>query len=273
MTKLTDKNVLITGGSSGIGKATALKYASKGANIVFTYNSREQEAEAIVKEIEAMGRKAKAIKVDFTTANSKILGSLFNEAVEYLGPINVLVNNAGIAIRKPFEEFPEEDFDKILQVNVKTPYLLTQHFVNYWKERIPSIESQGRPKVIVVSSISDRVHVPNLETYDLTKGALTSWAEAIALKYAKFMNINIVAPGLIKTGLNEAFHNPTGTEEEKHDIKTRWEDRIKTIPSQQAYTTDDIVDIMVLLASDKARGVVGSRIVWPDGGRSLGVAS
>ncbi|MFN7038279.1 MAG: SDR family NAD(P)-dependent oxidoreductase [Alphaproteobacteria bacterium] len=270
MTKLINKNVLITGASSGIGKATALAYAAKGANIVLTYNSHEEEANTIVKEIEAKGRKAKAIKIDFSTSNSKALELLLKEAIEYLGAINVLVNNAGILIVKDYEKTDEDELDKILQVNVKTPYFLTQHFVKYSMEQIKKIDNYGRPKVIVVSSISDKVHVPDLETYDLTKGALTSWAEAIALKYAKNININIVAPGLIKTGLNESLHTPTGSKEEKITKEAQWTDIVKKIPSQEVYSTEDIVDIMILLASDKSRGVIGSRIVWPDGGRSLG---
>src|SRR4029078_4518944 len=193
--KLEGKIALITGGSRGIGAAIAKRLAADGANVAITYSKGADAAAAVVKEIERDGGKAIAIQADATNAEAG--KAAVDKTVAAFGKLDVLVNNAGTAIPKTFEETTLEEIDRVLDINVRGGLAATQAALKHMK-------SGGRI-IMIGSSVGERVLVPGLVTYSATKGAVKMFRQGLFREGASGgITVNNVQPGPIDTDLNPA---------------------------------------------------------------------
>jgi len=193
--KLEGKIALVTGGSRGIGAAIAKRLAADGAKVAITYSKGADAAAAVVKEIERDGGKAIAIQAEATDA--KAGKAAVEKTVATFGKLDVLVNNAGTAIPKTFEETTLEEMDRVLDINVRGVFIATQAALKHMK-------SGGRI-IMIGSSLGERVLVPGLVPYSATKGAVKIFTQALSREVAnRNITVNNVQPGPIDTELNPA---------------------------------------------------------------------
>jgi len=190
MSKLAKKVALVTGGSRGIGAAIAKRLAADGASIAITYAKDASAASAVVKAIEIAGGKALAIQAD--AADAKV-----EKAVAAFGRLDVLVNNAGTAIPKTFEETTLEEMDRVLDINVRGVFATTQAALKHMKD--------GGRIIMVGSAVGERAVAPGLVPYAATKGAVKMFTQALSREVgSRGITVNNVQPGPIDTDLNPA---------------------------------------------------------------------
>ena len=195
MSKLTEKVALVTGGSRGIGAAIAKRLAADGASVAITYAKDAGAASAVVKAIERSGGKAIAIQAD--AANVEAVKAAVEKAVATFGRLDVLVNNAGTAIPKAFEEATLEEMDRVLDINVRGVFAATQAALKHMKS--------GARIIMIGSAVGERVLVPGLVPYSATKGAVKIFTQALSREVgARGITVNNVQPGPIDTDLNPA---------------------------------------------------------------------
>src|ERR1700722_17831637 len=195
MSKLANRVALVTGGSRGIGAAIAKRLASDGASVAITYAKDASAASAVVNAIELGGGKAIAIQAD--AANVEAVKDAVEKTVETFGRLDVLVNNAGTAIPKPFEEATLEEMDRGLDINVRGVSGATQ-------ARLKPMKRAG-PIIMMWSAVGERVAAPGLVPYAGTKGAVKMFTQALAREIgSRGITVNNVQPGPIDTELNPA---------------------------------------------------------------------
>src|SRR5437870_6858246 len=193
--KLEGKIALITGGSRGIGAAIAKRLAADGANVAITYTKGTDAAASVVKEIERAGGKAIAIQADGADADAS--KAAVEKTVATFGRLDVLVNNAGTAIPKRFEETTLEELDRVIDVNVRGTLVATQAALKHMK-------SGGRI-IMIGSAAGEHVVVPGLVPYSATKGAVKIFTQALSREVGgRGITVNNVQPGPIDTDLNPA---------------------------------------------------------------------
>jgi 3-oxoacyl-[acyl-carrier protein] reductase len=193
--QLEGKIALITGGSRGIGAAIAKRLAADGANVAITYTKGADAAAAVVKEIERGGRKAIAIQADATDADA--VEAAVEKTVATFDRLDVLVNNAGTAVPKTFEETTLDEMDRMIDINVRGTLAATQAALKHMK-------SGGRI-IMIGSSVGERVLVPGLVAYSATKGAVKMFSQGLSREVAsRGITVNNVQPGPIDTDLNPA---------------------------------------------------------------------
>src|SRR5437879_9841998 len=195
MSKLSKKVALVTGGSRGIGAAIAKRLAADGASVSITYAKDASAASAVVKAIERDGGKAIAIQADATNAGA--VEAAVEKTVATFGRLDVLVNNAGTAIPKPFEEATLEEMDRVIAINVRGVFVATQAALKHMK-------SGGRI-IMIGSSVGERVLVPGLVPYSATKGAVKMFTQGLAREVGRRgITVNNVQPGPIHPDSNPA---------------------------------------------------------------------
>jgi 3-oxoacyl-[acyl-carrier protein] reductase len=195
MSKLTHKVALVTGGSRGIGAAIAKRLAADGASVAITYAKDANAASAVVKAIERDGGKAIAIQAD--SVNSEAVTGAVEKAVATFGRLDVLVNNAGTAIPKTFEETTVEEMDRVIDINVRGVFIATHAALKHMK-------SGGRI-IMIGSAVGERVQTPGLVPYSATKGAVKIFTQALSREVgSRGITVNNVQPGPIDTDLNPA---------------------------------------------------------------------
>jgi 3-oxoacyl-[acyl-carrier protein] reductase len=193
--KLQDKIALITGGSRGIGAAIAKRLAGDGANVAITYTKGAEAAASIVKEIEGAGRKAIAIQAD--AADAEAVKAAVEKTVATFGRLDVLVNNAGTAIPKKFEETTLEEMDRLIDINIRGTFVATQAALKHMK---------GGGRIIMIgSSVGERMMTPGLVPYSATKGAVKMFTQGLSREVGnRGITVNNIQPGPINTDLNPA---------------------------------------------------------------------
>jgi 3-oxoacyl-[acyl-carrier protein] reductase len=192
---LTGKVVLVTGGSRGIGAAIAKRLAGEGASVAVTYSKGADAASSVVKEIERGGGRAIAIQAD--AADADAVRNAVERTVTTLGRLDVLVNNAGTAIPKPFEETTLEEMDRVIDINVRGVFVATQAALKHMKS--------GSRIIMIGSAVGERVAAPGLVPYAGTKGAVKMFTQALAREIGnRGITVNNVQPGPIDTDLNPA---------------------------------------------------------------------
>jgi 3-oxoacyl-[acyl-carrier protein] reductase len=192
---LEGKIALITGGSRGIGAAIAKRLAADGANVAITYTKGADSAASVVKEIVRGGRKAIAIQADATDADA--VEAAVERSVATFGRLDVLVNNAGTAIPKTFEETTLEELDRLIDINVRGTFVATQAALKH-------IKSGGRI-IMIGSSVGERVMAPGLVPYSATKGAVKMFSQGVSREVgSRGITVNNIQPGPIDTELNPA---------------------------------------------------------------------
>ncbi len=193
--KLEGKIALVTGGSRGIGAAIAKRLAADGARVAITYTKGAAAAASVVKEIERAGGKAIAIQAD--AADPDAGKAAVEKTVATFGRLDVLVNNAGTAIPKTFEETTLEDMDRVIDINVRGVFLATQAALKHMKD--------GGRIIMIGSAVGERVVVPGLVPYSATKGAVKIFAQGLSREVgSRGITVNNVQPGPIDTDLNPA---------------------------------------------------------------------
>jgi 3-oxoacyl-[acyl-carrier protein] reductase len=193
--KLDGKIALVTGGSRGIGAAIAKRLAADGANVAITYSKGADAAKSVVKEIERAGGTAIAIQADAADADAST--AAVDRTVAAFGRLDVLVNNAGTAIPKSFEETTLEELDRLIDVNVRGTLVVTQAALKHMKD--------GGRIIMIGSSVGERVMVPGLVPYSATKGAVKMFTQGLSREVgSRGITVNNVQPGPIDTDLNPA---------------------------------------------------------------------
>jgi 3-oxoacyl-[acyl-carrier protein] reductase len=193
--QLEGKIALITGGSRGIGAAIAKRLAADGANVAITYTKGADAAASVVEEVERGGRKAIAIQADATDADA--VEAAVERTVATFGRLDVLVNNAGTAIPKSFEETTLEELDRLIDINVRGTFVATQAALKHMK-------SGGRI-IMIGSAVGERVMVPGLVPYSATKGAVKMFTQGLSREVgSRGITVNNIQPGPIDTDLNPA---------------------------------------------------------------------
>jgi 3-oxoacyl-[acyl-carrier protein] reductase len=193
--QLNGKTALITGGSRGIGAAIAKRLAADGANVAITYAKDASAASTVVKAIERDGGKAVAIQAD--AADVEAVKGAIEKPVATFGRLDVLVNNAGTAIPKTFEETTLEEMDRVIDINVRGTLAATQAALKHMK-------SGGRI-ISIGSAVGERVQTPGLVAYSATKGAVKIFTQALSRELgSRGITVNNVQPGPIDTDLNPA---------------------------------------------------------------------
>jgi len=195
MSKLANKVALVTGGSRGIGAAIAKRLAADGASVAITYAKDLGAASAVVKAIENGGGKAIAIQAD--AADAEAVKNAVEKSVAAFGRLDVLVNNAGTAIPKTFEETTLEEMDRILAINVRGVFVTTQAALKHMKD--------GGRIINIGSAVGERVQTPGLVPYSATKGAVKIFTQGLSREVgSRGITVNNVQPGPIDTDLNPA---------------------------------------------------------------------
>lgn len=241
-----NKVVLITGASRGIGKATAIDFASKDYDVVINYNSAKDKAEEVEKKIKDK-YKVETICIKADVSNEQDVKNMVEEVIAKFGKIDVLVNNAGIAIDKEIPERTVEDFQKTLNTNLIGPFLMSREVAKYMLK-----ENKG--KIINVSSSSGiDGYVPMSIDYDCSKAALIIMTKDLALEYAPYINVNAVAPGWVNTDINKEL--PIDFIEEQTD----------KIWLKKFGEPEEIAKVISFLASDDASFINGE-VIKIDGG-------
>src|SRR6202171_902233 len=193
--KLEGKIALITGGSRGIGAAIAKRLAADGADVAITYTKGADAAASVVKEIERTGRKAIAIQAD--AADADAVKAAVEKTFATFGRLDVLVNNAGTAIPKPFEEATLEEMDRVFAINVRGVFVATQAALKHMNE--------GGRIIMIGSAVGERAVAPGLVPYAATKGAVKMFTQALSREVgSRGITVNNVQPGPIDTDLNPA---------------------------------------------------------------------
>lgn len=251
MFNLGGRVALVTGGSRGIGRGIALALAGQGADVAVNYVSRPEEAQKVATEITQIGRRAFAVKAD--VSKKEEVGQMVQDMTANLGKIDILVNNAGIATFKPFLEMTEEEWDRMLDINLKGQFLVAQAVV---KEMIK--QGQGG-KIINITSIASGglgIGFSNIAHYCASKGGVVALTEALAVELApKKINVNAIAPGVIETDMTkEMVQNPQMVQ----SLMSR-------IPWGRFGKPEDVAAAAVFLASSEADYLTGAT-VYVDGG-------
>ncbi len=251
MDEMQGKVALITGASSGIGRATALKFASKGASVALVARRAEKLAE-VVETIEAQGGRAKAIVADVTRPAE--IERVVRETVETFGGIDVLVNAAGIIASGTIETTSLEAWDQMMDVNLRGPFYLIQCAMPYLIER--------KGNVVNVSSVTGLRAFPGILAYCVSKAALDQLTHCVALEVAdKGVRVNAVNPGVVVTNL----HRAGGMTEEEYAAFL--EHSKTTHPLGRVGRPEEVAELIFFLASPKAGWITG--VSCPiDGGRS-----
>jgi len=258
MLKLDGKNVLITGASSGIGQATAVRFAQEGANVAINYLIDADEAELTRKEAEgcysALGiPERNAIVVQADVANEEQVKAMFQRVIDAFGSLDVLVNNAGILKPQASHEIDMADFDRVVSVDLRGAFLCA-------REAIRQFLSQGRGGVVLNnSSVHQAIPKPKYVSYSISKGGLDNMTRTLALEYAgRGIRVNAVGPGAVVTPMNRAWID---------DPKARAEVE-SHIPMGRAARPEEIASVFAFLASDDASYITGQTI-YACGGLTL----
>jgi 3-oxoacyl-[acyl-carrier protein] reductase len=195
MSNLSGKTALVTGASRGIGAAIARRLAADGARVAITYTKGADAAANVVNEIERAGRKAIAIQADATDA--KAVTGAVGKTVATFGGLDVLVNNAGTAIPKPFEETTLEEFDRVININLRGVFIATQAALRHMRD--------GGRIINIGSCMGERMMTPGLVAYSATKGAVKMFTQGLSREVAaRRITVNNIQPGPIDTDLNPA---------------------------------------------------------------------
>ncbi len=258
MEGLKGKNVLVTGGSSGIGQAIAVRFAEYGANVAINYLTQpeegketEEQVHACVKRVQQEGVRDVLVQGDVSKEDDVV--RMMDDAVRELGSLDVLVNNAGIQISRPSHELSAADFDKVLAVNLRGSFLCA-------REAIKGFVENDRPGVVInISSVHQMIPKPNYLGYSVSKGGMMNLTRTLALEYAgKGIRVNGIGPGATITPINRAWV----------DDPVKADMVLSHIPMARPGTADEMAGVTCFLASDDAAYITGQTI-FVDGGLTL----
>ncbi len=255
---LKGQKAIVTGANSGIGKAIALALGHAGAEVVVNYRDGEDAAVAVVKEIAQGGSRALAIRAD--VSREAEVKDLFRSAIEQLGTVDILINNAGLQRDAPFEDLTLDQWNAVIGVNLTGQFLCAREAVREFKRRgvVPEV-SRAAGKIICVSSVHEVIPWAGHVNYAASKGGVMLMMKSLAQEVARHrIRVNSIAPGAVRTPINrEAWSTPEALDA-----------LLRLIPYKRIGEPEDIARAAVWLASDEADYVNGISL-FVDGGMTL----
>jgi glucose 1-dehydrogenase len=258
MTGLKGKNVLVTGGTSGIGQAIAVRFAKEGANVAINYRrsaedafETEEQVNNCLKKVHKEGVKEIRVKGDVSREEDVV--QMMAEVAEKLGGLDTLVNNAGIQTAADSHELNMEQIDRVLAVNLRGAFMCA-------REAIKHFLGEGKPGVILnVSSVHQIIPKPRFLGYSMSKGGIQNMTRTLALEYAgRGIRVNAIGPGATVTPINRAWVD----DPEKSKMV------LQHIPMGRAGTADEMGAVATFLASEEAAYITGQTL-YVDGGLTL----
>ena len=243
MNTLSGKTALVTGASRGIGAAIAKRLAAEGANVAITFTKGADAAASVVNDIERRGGKAIAIQAD--AADATAVGAAVAKTVATFGGLDVLVNNAGTAIPKPFEETTLEEMDRVIDINLRGVFIATQAALKQMKD--------GGRIITIGSCVGERMMTPGLVTYAATKAAVKMFTQGLSREVGhRRITVNAIQPGPIDTDLNPAAGD--------------WaEPQIAATALKRYGSVEDIAAMVAFVAGPEAGYITGTSLTV-DGG-------
>lgn len=246
--KLTGKTALVTGGSRGIGRAIALALASEGANVIINYTSNEESAAKVVEEIENLNVKALAVKAN--VSNVEEINEMVDKIEETFGGVDILVNNAGVTRDNLFIRMKEEDWDQVMDINLKGVFLCSKAVVR-------KMIKQKYGRIINLSSVVGVVGNPGQANYCASKAGVIGFTKSLAKEIAgKNITVNAIAPGFIETDMTKVL---------PENVK---ESMLEVIPMKKYGKPEDIANLVVFLSSQDANYITG-QVINVDGGMAM----
>lgn len=259
MKGLQGKTALITGASSGIGQAIAIRLAQEGCNIAINYRKSVEEAEDTEERAiqKACGQAAecgvKTLLVQGDVSKETDVISLVNTTIEKFNSLDILINNAGIQIESASHEVSTDDFDRVIAVNLRGAYLCAREAIKHL------LEQQRTGVIINISSVHEIIPRPIYVSYSISKGGMGNLTKTLALEYAnRGIRVNGIAPGATITPINESW---TDDPEQKAIVESH-------IPMGRAGTSEEMAAAVAFLASDEAAYITGQTL-FIDGGLTL----
>lgn len=248
MSRFEGKVALVTGSSQGIGAACALRLARDGADVIINGRKLDERGEGIIKQVNEMGRRATFIEADVSVTSNVV--NLVERAADVYGKLDILVNNAGVEKNHNFWEVTEQDYDFVMDTNLKGVFFGIQAYVKYCMRT-------NRPGVVVnMSSVHEEIVFPHFAAYCVSKGGLKMLTRNLATELAPLnIRINNVAPGAISTPINQKLLQSPEL----------LEGLLKNIPVKRLGKPEDVASVVAFLASDDAAYVTGSTY-FVDGG-------
>ena len=253
MKGLKNKNVLVTGASSGIGQAIAVRFAEEGCNVVVNYNRSREGAEETQRQIEALGQSVRSVVVQADVAIEDDVSRMFATAIEELGGIDILINNAGYQTAGDSHELPVRDFVNVIAANLTGAFMCAQLAIRH-------MVAEGKPGVVInVSSVHEIIPKPMYAGYSASKGGMRNLTRTLALEYApRGIRVNGLGPGATVTPMNAGWiDNP----EKRAVVESH-------IPMGRSGTSEEMAAITAFLCSDDASYITGQTL-FVDGGLTL----
>ncbi|SEG38916.1 glucose-1-dehydrogenase [Paenibacillus sp. UNC499MF] len=245
---LEGKTIVITGASTGIGRAAAVRFGQEKANVLINYLSHEESIPALIEEVEGAGGRALALRGDVTKEED--VKKLVEAAHEHFGSLDVMINNAGIENEVPSQELSADDWRKVLDVNLTGAFLGSREAISYM------LEHEIRGAVINISSVHEMIPWPHFVHYAASKGGIKMMTETLALEFApKGIRVNNIGPGAINTPINETKF---ADEEARAGVEA-------LIPMGYIGRPEEIAAVAAWLASSESSYVTGITL-FADGG-------
>jgi glucose 1-dehydrogenase len=248
MKNLEGRTAIITGATTGIGQAIAVRFAREGANVAINYKNRPVEAEEtcdLVRQSRANGCPGREFAVRGDVSIEDDVRSMFQNAIEEFGTVDIVVNNAGIQKAASSDDVSLADFDRILSVNLRGAFLCAREGIRHFLDR------NKRGVVLNNSSVHEIVPKPKYLPYSVSKGGMENLTKTLALEYAdRGIRVNAVGPGAVVTPINSAW---TGNPKAKMEVESH-------IPMGRAAEASEIAAVFAFLASDDASYITGQTI-------------
>ena len=249
-TGLQGKTAIVTGGGQGIGRGICLRLADEGVRTVIA-DLDEEMGQGVVREIEDSGGVAKFVRCDVQVAAETT--KLATTVMEHFDAIDILVNNAGASLVKPFRELTEAEWDRIVDINLKGPYLCCSSV-------LPHMVRQQSGKIVSISSIAGLYPTAQQTPYCSAKLGVVALTRSLAYEYARYnVNVNAICPGIVRTPIWEKVLDDLSSRSGE-DPEKIWESYVEPVPFKRAQTPEDIGNLVVFLSSELARNITAAAI-------------